>query len=257
MTNYVKMHQQYPRNRDRMCVYCGGNTPSKQNIEHEIPESLGNKKFLMYDGSVCSRCNHTLGHQVDGKILQDPGFALAQIQLQITGKKNKTRQKIQHKKSLIEKNANKTTVQDAIFGKPHEKTSSRALAKCAVNILAQEFGSISTRQNFRSLIDYVNQPKANRGSINSNDIWPYYGFYTVIQHIVDRKIILFESTEPSISNAAGVFIICASGMFGVPLDRRSEKHIDSVMMYVNSTTTKYAKELTGFSYTYLCENQEF
>ena len=153
--------------RPLYCVYCGVATSEAEDLEHILPESLGNKSVL-YAGAVCKKCNNSLGAKVDSKIFNEPMAASGQVAQETLGKRG-VRTKIG---SHVEKSPGGVTVTGGISGSDHEFAMSRAIAKCGVNIYTHFFGSLKIREEFPEIIEFVRQPK------NRNDIWPYAAAFT-------------------------------------------------------------------------------
>lgn len=70
---------------ERTCIICRKNKDNKHfNIEHIIPESIGNKKLTI--NAVCEECNSRLGTKVDPAITNNFLSELARYTDQIKGK---------------------------------------------------------------------------------------------------------------------------------------------------------------------------
>ena len=196
-----------PRGRELVCVWCGQVTTGNEADEHVIPEALGGRDTL-YKGAVCTGCNHRLGTSVDAKIFDEPMFAAGQVASQIPGKKG-VRTKIG--KHVSSQSSGSVRVQDGESGKPHEFTSSRAIAKCAVNVLVDAVGVQTVRTKVPALVNYVRQPTSR------SDIWPFAGVFTPLCTISVTYSVAGEVVEGSLFPC--IIFTCASGLFSVFADR--------------------------------------
>lgn len=52
------------------CIFCKENSTDSINLEHIIPESLGNKNYILERGIVCDKCNNYFATKIE-KILLD------------------------------------------------------------------------------------------------------------------------------------------------------------------------------------------
>ena len=192
--------------RPLYCVYCGTSTSETEDLEHILPESLGNKATL-YPGAVCKKCNNSLGSNVDSKIFNEPMTASGHVAQETPGKKG-VRTKIG---PHVEKTQGGVTVTGGISGSDHEFAMSRAIAKCGVNIYTHWFGSLKVRDEFPEIIKFVREPKSR------NDIWPY----AVALTPVGGFALSFGTESFEIDGTAYPMSIClsASGLFVSPMYR--------------------------------------
>jgi HNH endonuclease len=207
--------------QDLFCVYCKNTTTPSENLEHIIPESLGNKQTL-YRGAVCNKCNQKFGEKVDSDILKEPLIALGQVATKSEGKKG-VRDQIG--KFVKRTGENEVALSGGNSGKSNEYYVSRALAKCAVNILTHFFGSNIISKNQAELISYVNAPKSR------NDIWTFAALYTFNTKISIafwlRKLEL-EGQEILV-----VMFSCSSGLFAIPHNRDINGLSKELMKMIN------------------------
>lgn len=188
------------------CVYCKKATSITEDLEHILPESLGNKQTL-YRGAVCKGCNNSLGNNVDSKIFAEPMAASGQVAQQTEGKSG-VRTKIG---AHVKKTPGGVATTGGISGKPHEFTMSRAIAKCGVNIFTHYFGSLTTREKFPEIVEYVVEPK------NRNDVWPYAAAFTPVGGF---GLSFGTETLEANGSAFPMFVfLSASGVFMAPMER--------------------------------------
>lgn len=69
------------------CIFCD-NENKATSVEHIIPESFGNKKYLMPKDSVCDKCNAKFS-KFEGKALSNSIFVFERARLGIKSKKGK------------------------------------------------------------------------------------------------------------------------------------------------------------------------
>lgn len=69
------------------CIFCN-NENEATSVEHIIPESFGNKKYLMTRSSVCDACNAKFS-KFEGKALSNSIFVFERARLGIKSKKGK------------------------------------------------------------------------------------------------------------------------------------------------------------------------
>lgn len=53
----------------KKCIFCGRDSSTSKSVEHIIPESLGNDKFIMEKGYVCDKCNNYFSNNVENEFL--------------------------------------------------------------------------------------------------------------------------------------------------------------------------------------------
>lgn len=176
------------------CIWCDKETTYDKkasseklkyaNKEHIFPESAGGKKTLEL-GKVCQDCNKRLGDNVD-KFLKSENFMMLkqyQDSSEITGRpigKIRGKEDRERKTNEItnlkgygggftikrdEKNSNFITLTNLTDGSGGDYTYndkfSKALHKCAVNILLDKYDYEFMKSNFSELIDFVNNNTNN------------------------------------------------------------------------------------------------
>ncbi len=180
------------------CLWCDFETTKKKelatetikyaNLEHLFPECVGGKKTLE-QGKVCEDCNNRLGktdedlkrqnfmmmkqYQDSSEILISSGAQKNPIGKKGRDKEDKERKKIEMLKmtgysggttvNRNPENTNHTTLtnlQDGSAGDVTYNTKfSKALHKCAVNVLLDEQNYEYLKKNHKDLIDFVNNPE--------------------------------------------------------------------------------------------------
>ena len=180
------------------CLWCDFETTEKKelvtettkyaNLEHIFPECVGGKKTLER-GKVCEDCNNRLGKTDEDlkrqnfmmmKQYQDSSEVLISSgsQKRPIGKKGRDKEDKERKKSeMLEilgysggttvkrnpENTNHTTLlnlQDGSAGDVTYNTKfSKALHKCAINVLLDEHDYEYLKKNHKDLIGFVNNPK--------------------------------------------------------------------------------------------------
>lgn len=69
------------------CIFCETINNAKS-IEHIVPESFGNKKYILDRGTVCDKCNNSFS-QFEGNALTNSVFVIERCRLGIPTKKGK------------------------------------------------------------------------------------------------------------------------------------------------------------------------
>lgn len=173
------------------CLWCESETTSNKNLatttvkyaneEHIFPESVGGVRTLEV-GKVCQDCNGRLGNQVDQylktenfmmmKQYQDSSEIIGKIPGKVRNKKDRIRKEEEKKKlkgysggSTIERDPQNlsiitlTNMPDGSGGDfSYNDRFSKALHKCAVNVLLDSKGYDYLKKHHNELIDFVNVP---------------------------------------------------------------------------------------------------
>lgn len=58
----------------KKCIFCGADSSGSKSVEHIIPESLGNKEYVLPRGVVCDKCNNYFARKIEGPVLSLDGF---------------------------------------------------------------------------------------------------------------------------------------------------------------------------------------
>jgi len=56
------------------CIFCHKASDVSKSIEHIVPESLGNKRTVLWKGAVCDECNNYFATKVEKPLLDQPYF---------------------------------------------------------------------------------------------------------------------------------------------------------------------------------------
>ena len=71
------------------CIFCKGASDNCRSIEHVIPESLGNSKFVLPKGAVCDSCNNYFAVKVEKPVLESQYFRQTRFRNTIPNKKGR------------------------------------------------------------------------------------------------------------------------------------------------------------------------
>lgn len=71
------------------CLFCKQDSSNTKSIEHIVPESLGNKKFILPIGYVCDKCNNYFAREVEKPFMQLNEIRLLRFQQAIPNKKKR------------------------------------------------------------------------------------------------------------------------------------------------------------------------
>ena len=71
------------------CLFCKKESISAKSIEHIIPESLGNKTFILPRGYICDKCNNYFAREVEKPFLEHINMRLLRFHEAIPNKKNR------------------------------------------------------------------------------------------------------------------------------------------------------------------------
>lgn len=71
------------------CLFCKEESSSAKSVEHIIPESLGNKTFILPRGYICDKCNNYFARKVEKPFLEHINMRLLRFHEAIPNKKNR------------------------------------------------------------------------------------------------------------------------------------------------------------------------
>ena len=71
------------------CIFCKTDSSETKSIEHIIPESLGNKSFVLPRGYVCDKCNNYFAREIERPFLEQINVQLLRFEESIPNKKNR------------------------------------------------------------------------------------------------------------------------------------------------------------------------
>lgn len=71
------------------CLFCKNPSHESKSVEHVIPESLGNKEFILKRGIVCDKCNNYFANKIERHVLDIPFFKQYRHDLNIQNKKGR------------------------------------------------------------------------------------------------------------------------------------------------------------------------
>jgi hypothetical protein len=69
------------------CLFCKQPSDDAKSVEHIIPESIGNTKYVLPCGAVCDRCNNYFSHKVEGPLLSHVSFRNLRAWYRVPNKK--------------------------------------------------------------------------------------------------------------------------------------------------------------------------
>lgn len=72
-----------------ICIFCHKDSSASKSVEHIIPESLGNKQYVLPTGYVCDACNHYFAVKIEKELLAQPYFVSMRFRNEILTKKGK------------------------------------------------------------------------------------------------------------------------------------------------------------------------
>lgn len=71
------------------CLFCKKDSDETKSIEHIVPESLGNKSFVLPLGYVCDKCNNYFALRVEKPFMELKQIQYLRFQAEVPNKKNK------------------------------------------------------------------------------------------------------------------------------------------------------------------------
>ena len=182
------------------CIFCKSDSSNSKSVEHIVPESLGNKSYILPKGIVCDSCNNYFALKVEKPVLEMPYFQSLRGRNVIANKKGKipkisgfTEDKypidfvfssndrsgveIQVKNEIILNSLKKNNkLYFPIYPEPAKENLflSKFIGKIAIEALASRFDHITGWQN-----DFVNNESINelRNFVRygcGHNIWPYH-----------------------------------------------------------------------------------
>lgn len=165
------------------CIFCG-KPVDKLSIEHIIPESLGNQKYILEEGFICRKCNNTFS-DFEEKALSKTMLGFERSRLGFATKKGKAAKAQSHnikfegdkkfrknrvtvfgiEEKDIESIAADGTIKIKIldFDKSDMATA-KLLLKIGLESLFQSQRAFYKKNNFKALKEYLTK-------VNNND-WP-------------------------------------------------------------------------------------
>lgn len=69
------------------CLFCKNSSDDSKSIEHIVPESIGNTKYVLPKGFVCDKCNNYFSRKVEGPLLSHTSFRNLRAWYQVPTKK--------------------------------------------------------------------------------------------------------------------------------------------------------------------------
>jgi HNH endonuclease len=69
------------------CIFCKIDSSKSKSVEHNIPESLGNKEHILQPKIVCDKCNHYFSIKIEKPLLEQPYFRNLRFEQAVQNKK--------------------------------------------------------------------------------------------------------------------------------------------------------------------------
>ena len=69
------------------CIFCKQDSSGSKSVEHIIPESLGNKTFILPKGIVCDKCNNYFARKIEAPFLDSTAIKALRFEESIPNKK--------------------------------------------------------------------------------------------------------------------------------------------------------------------------
>ncbi|RYE21793.1 MAG: HNH endonuclease [Sphingobacteriaceae bacterium] len=69
------------------CLFCKRDSSTSRSVEHIIPESLGNKEYILPKEMVCDKCNQYFAIKIEKPLLEQPYFKHLRYRSKIENKK--------------------------------------------------------------------------------------------------------------------------------------------------------------------------
>lgn len=182
------------------CIFCKEQTTGSSSVEHIIPESLGNKEFILEKGWVCDKCNNYFAIKIEQQLLQIPFFLQNRHDLDIKSKRKKIPSKnaflldenntqIKFKKDknakesieinnddleqLVEAGIQEIASIDIVFGPPfNNEFVSKFLGKIGIEFLAFKANAQGFDESYynQDCLDNIKRYVRKGGK---NEVWPY------------------------------------------------------------------------------------
>lgn len=73
----------------KKCIFCNEISENSKSVEHIIPESLGNTKYIMPKGLVCDKCNNYFSSHIERQFLEIDSIKRIRFQTLTKNKKGK------------------------------------------------------------------------------------------------------------------------------------------------------------------------
>lgn len=221
-----------------ICLFCRNKNNTFQNIEHIIPESLGNKVYVLPPGIVCDKCNQYFSKLENYFCHHHLSSAKKLLYLDKTKKGKPPSLPLQKGELRKEQNGRIKFKQSILQGKEAEQLSiifyaneviikgswplpetysekiSRFLAKCGIETLYLKEGKLAYEKEF----DFVRQYARYGGK---NDFIPFlWGKQT--QRNIELYICIVDSKKKRTFYFATIFL--PGIVYFIPLNRVNEDY---------------------------------
>ena len=257
------------------CIWCNSDTTTNKaqiseslkyaNAEHIFPDAVGGKRTLDL-GKVCEECNSRLGNEVD-KFLKTENFAFmlqyqnsSYIQGKPIGRVNSSERRKRKESeiykiqgygggTLIERdessfnhikltNLASGTAGDLIYN----DLFSKALHKCALNVILDEQDYEYVKKNYQELIDFINTPNTQE-----YQRWSYgVCYFNFLFEPIHFEPFCLQKIE-GVNNNLAVVLIFPCGIFVVS---SKPDLVDASLLKIVGDNPPYLKnwDSQGFSY---------
>jgi hypothetical protein len=71
------------------CIFCCQNSERSRSVEHIVPQSLGNTKYVLRPGIVCDGCNNYFAVKIEGPLLSSGFFKHLRFRQMVPSKKGR------------------------------------------------------------------------------------------------------------------------------------------------------------------------
>ncbi|WP_019991051.1 HNH endonuclease [Rudanella lutea] len=131
------------------CIFCKQESSGSKSVEHIVPESLGNKSYVLPAGIVCDKCNQYFALKIEKILLEQEFF-----------KNFRHRNKIESKRGRIPKG--KVIVPETLYEADVLLTKQQP---AIVLLNSESFELVSTGKVDHLIIPYVPKPEKNNQHI--------------------------------------------------------------------------------------------
>jgi hypothetical protein len=111
------------------CIYCRSITSGAEGEAHVFPEAIVANVMTLPPGTVCDKCNHYCGHELDSAVVRFPFIAMVIQLLALPGKKGKPRKELGRIERLPNENTIRFDIQEPIIERNSDGSRS-AVVEC-------------------------------------------------------------------------------------------------------------------------------
>lgn len=171
------------------CIYCLEDASGASSLAHVVAEGIGANDLVLPKGSVCDRCNHYIGHELESALVAHPVIAAAIQTFHLKGKEGRSRRKIGNVDRTVYKGAITIPCEKPVIAtingvrianvRPLVDRSfdfqrfRRALHHIALNLVAYQDGHDRALDSaFDAIRKYVRAPRKSESWPFVQKIWP-------------------------------------------------------------------------------------